>query len=74
MKKTPGQQALADVAEMLLWNQNRRDRLKEAGWTMVIMPHVNGERVWKHEKFGYQTESHALKWMDDISKAGFSSG
>lgn len=58
-----GEKALIEVCQMITYNKDNRNKLRNNGWNHVVFPiRVNNERLWKHPKIGYCTESEALKW------------
>lgn len=64
-KLSLGERAMVEVCQLLHDSQQRRERLRRAGWKRdTERPMVNGhEWLWYHPQLGYFTESEAIKWL-----------
>jgi len=62
---TKGERALKDVADMITYNRNQRDLLRENGWERILSPPlVNNEWVWKHPLWGFKTQGEAVRIIE----------
>jgi hypothetical protein len=60
-----GEKALQEVSHFISFSQQRRNRLRDAGWERILNPPLVGNQwIWKHPRWFVQLENEAVRILD----------